>query len=351
MKLHRLSVQNIRPHEKKEVVFHEALTIIIGKNGSGKTSIIESIYIALRGKSFKGVDDMIIRTDAEWYRIDLETEHDFRVVKYQSHPSGGKKKTFEIGGKTQYRLSTQSKYPVVLFEPDDLRVATGSPARRRLFLDSIISQLYPAYGPTLRRYDRTLLQRNKYLKSNTITHDQLFSWNVMLSRYGAEIITKRRELIDQLERDVTDVYRTIAATNDRIHVEYTYTHTGSAASLLKEYEAVYERDVMLGSTSVGPHRHNVVFYLNGKNIAEVGSRGEIRTLTLALKFLEARYIEEKTSQKPIILLDDVFSELDENRQQQLMKEFEHNQIVMTTISITKVKTKKTSDLTVIKMGE
>ena len=327
MHVRRLRVQNLRVHHDRTIDFTDTVTLIIGQNGSGKTSLIEALYIALRGKSFKGVDEMIRREGKDWYRIDLETDEEMRIVKHQRD---GTKKTFEIGGKTHYRLVDRVKYPIVLFEPDDLRIISGSPARRRDYLDDVISQYDPHYMLVLRRYERALLQRNKLLKQPYVTSDELFAWNVALSRYGTDIIIARQELVAYINDRITEVYQTIAPTDDQIAIHYTYRTSPSPQHLLTELEQVYERDRAIGATTVGPHRQDFTILFNDTPASSVGSRGELRTITLALKFIEAARIIEATSLHPLILLDDVFSELDHTRQERLLSEFQGHQVIMTS---------------------
>lgn len=328
MHLKTLTVQNFRVHQKRTVGFEPGVTLIVGANGSGKTSLLEAIYIALRGRSFKGTDETIRRTGDDWYRIDLEADDHLRIVKHQQT---GTSKLFEIDGKVHRRLTDRVKYPVVLFEPDDLRIVSGSPARRRDYLDTFIAQYDPHYSSVVRRYERALMQRNKLLKRPQLNRDELFAWDVALSRYGATIVEARQALIDYIDSRIAEVYRTIAPTEDIVKVHYSHASSLTSQHLLTELEHAYERDRALGATTVGPHRHDLVISFNGGNADDVGSRGELRTITLALKFIEAARIIEVTGLHPIILLDDVFSELDHTRQQCLLSEFQDHQVIMTSV--------------------
>ena len=181
MIIRRLSVKNVRSHDEKTIDLSSNTTVITGNNGIGKTTLLEAIYIALQGTSFKGTDVEILKHNAEWYRIDLLLDDDItRTVMFDPSRSSGKKR-FIVNDKTSYRLSLRDKYPVVLFEPEDLRLLHGSPARRRQFIDYFITQIDPTYNTTLRRYDRALKQRNTLLKRDTVTNNDLFVWNVALS--------------------------------------------------------------------------------------------------------------------------------------------------------------------------
>lgn len=314
-----LRVQNIRAHEQFLLDVSPQVTLITGRNGSGKTSLIEAVYIALQGTSFKGSDNDVLRSEQPWWRIDVGfDDSSTRTVKFDSTRQTGRKQ-FIIDDKTSYRLGTKYKYPVVLFEPDDLRLLHGSPTRRRQFIDRLISQLDPLYGPALRKYDRALKQRNNLLKKAHTTHDELFVWNIALSEYGSYIIEQRIRFIEEINSHLNDAYNNIAQSKDTVTVHYSHTAIGSVKQkLLAELHSHSERDKILGYTSSGPHRHDVIFRYNDTPALSVASRGEVRSIVLALKFLEVDIIEKLTGIKPVVLLDDVFSELDEQRQSALI---------------------------------
>jgi DNA replication and repair protein RecF len=326
-----LTVQNIRTHESFSLRLSPSVTLITGKNGSGKTSLIEAVYIALQGTSFKGSDNDVLRRDQPWWRITISFDDDTkRIVKFDPARVSGKKQ-FVIDQKTSYRLPAKYKYPVVLFEPDDLRLLHGSPTRRRQFIDHFISQLDPLYGVTLRKYDRDLKQRNNLLKKHDTTQDELFVWDVALSEYGAYIIEQRIQFIEQINTHLNDAYNAIAQSNDYVSIHYSHTIIGSTKQkILNELHASSERDKYLGYTSIGPHRHDVIFRYNNSPALTVASRGEVRSVVLALKFLEVEIIERLTGKKPIVLLDDVFSELDESRQAALMTNGLQTQLIIAT---------------------
>lgn len=327
----RLAVQHIRRHDTVSVDLSERVTLITGLNGSGKTSLIEALYIALQGSSFKGSDGDVLRRDETWWRVDVKYADDtVRTVKFDSTKITGRKQ-FVIDGRTMYRLMPKYKYPIVLFEPDDLRLLHGSPARRRQFIDRFISQLDPLYGVALRKYERALKQRNNLLKREATTHDELFVWNLTLAEHGAYIIEERIRFIEELNAHLGETYQQIAGTDDAVAMHYSYTRIdGIKQKLLTELHAHSERDRYLGYTSIGPHRHDVLFEFNQSPALSVASRGEVRSVVLALKFLEIRLIERLTQLRPLVLLDDVFSELDETRQAALMRYTTDCQMIIAT---------------------
>jgi DNA replication and repair protein RecF len=326
-----LRVQHLRNHQDFNCTFSPNVTVITGSNGSGKTSLIEAIYLALRGTSFRATDKDVLQYDSDWWRVDVALEGGaVRSVAFDPSKQTGRKK-FIVDDKTSYRLSPAHKYPAVLFEPDDLRLISGSPTRRRHFIDTLITQLDPQYSVNLRKYERALKQRNNLLKKQLVAKDDMFVWNVALSEYGAYIVSQRVHFIEQLNAKLGDAYNIIAKSSDGISVHYSDTLIGNTQQkLMSELHANYDRDNILGYTSVGPHRHDVVFRFNNIPALSAASRGEIRTIILALKFLEVAMIEQLTGQSPIVLLDDVFGELDSERQLHLAQSFRKNQTIITS---------------------
>ena len=328
MIIRSLAVENVRSHKSFSKQLSKTVTVITGPNGSGKTSLIEAVMVALGGHSFKGSDNDLLRRGAEWWRIDLQLDEETRTVKYQ--PGATKQKQFVIDDKASVRLPQTMRYPTVLFEPDDLRLLHGSPSRRRQFIDRFAAQLIPDYSRVLRRYERALLQRNKLLKTGG-SDEALFAWNVALAQYGAQIIDVRVRLIERLNAGLNPTYNTIAQTKDIVMIHYSHTtidHTEQ--KLLTELESRTERDRLLGFTSAGPHRHDVLFSFNNAPALGSASRGEVRTIILALKFLEVDIVQEVTDKPPVVLLDDVLSELDDKRQTHLATKFQNHQIIMTS---------------------
>lgn len=334
MRITGIRVQHIRTHADTVQTISPDVTLITGDNGSGKTSLIEAITVALRGSSFRGSDAELLQHETPWWRIDVATTEGARVVKFEpSRPQG--KKQFILDEKTSYRLSPRHKYPVVLFEPDDLRLLSGSPSRRREFIDRFIAQLDPLYGTLLRKYDRALKQRNALLKKPTTTRDDLFVWDIAISEYGAQIIEQRIRYIERLNAELDDTYNAIAQSRDNVSVHYSHTVIGDVQQrIIHELHARMERDRLLGYTSVGPHRDDVIFRFNDAPALSVASRGEVRSIVLAMKFLEVDIITQTIDQQPIILLDDVFGELDSERQTHLTTKFSGKQIIMTSASST-----------------
>jgi DNA replication and repair protein RecF len=328
----KLSVQNIRSHQNYLINLSPKVTVITGINGSGKTSLLEALYLILQGNSFKGSDQDILKSGSSWWKIDIEFDSKIKRSITFNSSLVNKKKKITIDDKEMYRLMPKYKHPVVLFEPEDLRLLNGSPTRRRQFIDRFISQLDPIYQNSLHRYERALKQRNNLLKKEFIKDDELFAWDISLSEHGAYIIEKRIAFIEQLNSKLNDAYKEIAKNNDSVSIHYSHTYIGDIKQkLLNDLHLHHQKDKYLGFTSVGPHRHDVIFMFNNSPALDVASRGEIRSIVLALKFLEVEIIENITDIKPIILLDDVFSELDNDRQKRLL--LTDSQVIITSAHI------------------
>ena len=344
MILKTLRVQNFRTHSDFILEIGEKSTLISGANGSGKTSLLEAIYFALQGTSFRSSDKEILRNDgSSWFRIDLKDSKDsLRTIIFNDAVQKSKKQ-FLVDGNKKARLSSNLRIPVVLFEPDDLQLLSGSPTRRRNFLDYFLSQIFPSFQLALARYNKALKQRNNLLKRDNVSKDELFPWNLMLAEYGAEIISKRQDFLELLNSKIEEVYFEISGVKDEIEIDYLGEKI-SKNEILAILSENIERDKILGYTNFGPHKHDIQFIFNKKPAQNVASRGENRSLVLALKFIETDILADLTSKRPIVLLDDVFSELDDDRQKLLTKHFSKYQTIITSTNEIKVEDCKITSL-------
>lgn len=328
MIIEKIQLDNFRCHEKYVLKCQKKTTLIVGENGCGKTSVLEGIYEAARGKSFRAVDREIVRRGAEFYRVEMDYADGEKVVVVYD----GNKKQFLVGGKKWARLPKKYRYPAVLFLPDDLHLVGSSPGRKREYFDRTFSELFENYSSSLSKYNKALRQRNELLKTEFVSADAVFSWNVMLAKYGCGVRKMRGEMLDLINARITEVYRTIADNEDRVIVKYEM-QGGEAdeSGYLARLEREFARDKILGHTGFGVHRDNYEFIFNGEVADGSASRGEVRSIILALKFIEADLIYERTGRRPVVLLDDVFSELDDTRQKCLVQNFKDNQVIITSV--------------------
>lgn len=326
MIIRQVSLMNFRSHEQFLLACKPHTTVITGENGCGKTSILEAVYEAMQGKSFRAVDREILRRGAEFYRVELEYEDGRRTVAVYD----GMKKEFLAEDKKSRRLPKKVKYPIVLFEPDDLHLVGASPTTRRTYFDRVFGQLSEEYATALSRYNKALKQRNELLKNPEVRAEDLFAWDVMLAKYGVTVAEERKKLVGMVNGRLTEVYRTIAENGDEVELKYR-SEVGAESAFLARLTESFQRDSLLGYTSYGTHRDSYDFMFNGVLADGSASRGEVRSSVLALKFIEAEMVLEITGKRPVVLLDDVFSELDETRQKCLVKNFQENQVILTSV--------------------
>ncbi len=328
-------MKNFRSYREGSFSLSPDTTLISGPNGSGKTNILEALYVLSRGSSFRGSDSEMLRFNEPWWRIDLQEDNNSaRSASFDSNKLIARKQ-FTLNGVKRQRLTVQQKLPVVLFEPNDLRLLQGSPARRREFIDTFITQLEPSFSVRISRYERALRQRNNLLKSSHVTPDELFVWDVTLSEMGAYIITKRFTYTAMLNKALTQSYQSISHTKDKIRVSYTSFLERSDFSVtqqafLAELHRMHKKDIVLGFTTIGPHRDDILFTVNNSPAISVASRGETRSIVLSLKLIELKQVLLVNDKTPLLLLDDVFSELDSERRKALLETSVGCQTVVTT---------------------
>ena len=354
MNIKTIKLVNFRNHSRYDLDLTRDTTLILGENGWGKTSVLEAIYILLRGKSFRAVDAEILKRGEEFYRVELEYCNGDSITA----TFDGKEKNFIVLDKKNKRLPKKNKYPVVLFLPSDLNLISSSPTRRREYFDKVFGQFDERYSNALLRYEKALKQRNELLKNEYVSPDSLFSWNLLLAKYGVQVEAFREQFLAEINEKITDIYRSIAKNEDEVRISLTGLLSESVKSFDKNSDGVIsggeigenggdgnsitearylsylekntKRDIYLSHTSFGVHRDDFVFMFNKKVADGSASRGETRSIILALKFIEAELIYQKTNLKPVILLDDVFSELDKTRQECLVQNFKDNQVIITS---------------------
>lgn len=327
-----LELRNFRSHHDKFVKFSPGVNIITGQNGSGKTNLIEALYVLSRGKSFRVKDKYLIEDGQSWIKINTKYNHIERKLKLIQEDDNRINKLFQIDSQEYKRLIDKQKIPVSLFEPGHLQILYGGPESRRILIDSLLEQLDTTYKTTLNGYKRSLLQRNNLLrKKQNIKKDEIFIWDVRLSEFGDKINKKRHDLIKIINSQICVSYQSIASSKDNIELKYiTGSNIDYGSWLMRQLESNLHIDKISGFTSVGPHRDDVKFYINNEEVSVTASRGEIRSILLAFKFIEIKLLEQELGVQPIIILDDVFSELDNTRQQHLTEFFTDNQVFITT---------------------
>lgn len=326
-----LRLQHFRSYDDASFDFNDGVNIIVGPNASGKTNLLEAVLVIARGSSYRVSDADLVGFEQPWARLDAVMSDDSaRIVKLVQHPRPSK--SYDVAGKPLRRLTSQYQLPVVLFEPNHLLLLSGTPEGRRNYLDDLLEQTTPGYQLTRQHYMRTLRQRNSLLKKGSTAAGQLFPWNLRLSELAGVIVRARATLADQLNRQLPDLYTALSHSAAPVVLQYhsRFNPDGYESALLHKLEANQELDFARGFTGNGPHREDFGVTWNGHPASETASRGEVRTAVLALKILELDILERISGLKPIILLDDVFSELDGSRRKLLTSYIEHYQSFITT---------------------
>jgi DNA replication and repair protein RecF len=329
--INSLRLQHFRSYLDESFEFSPAVNIIVGPNASGKTNLLEAILVVARGGSYRANDSDLVEFGEPWARLDAQMENTTRVVKFMTEPLP--RKMYELDGKVFSRLSQHHMVPIVLFEPNHLTLLTGSPELRRSFLDDLLAQTLPGYATLRQTYKRTLAQRNSLLKKGlSPARAQIFAWNIRLSEQAGKMVKARTNLVLELNSRIGELYKELSHSQTGVTLEY-YSPLPTEdyeTRLLKQLEYQLELDVLRGFTSFGPHREDMIVRFDGHPASETASRGEARTLVLGLKIIELEIIREARNETPIVLLDDVFSELDGTRRRALTSYLEHYQAFITT---------------------
>lgn len=346
MHLTTLTLEQFRSYKSQELTFSSTgATVLVGDNGAGKTNILEAISILSLCKSCLKVDEAdLMQWGEDYYRIAGATVSDEggdTTLEVVSQVAPRKEKACFVNDVRTPVNGVLGQLPTVTFLPQELELFTGAPANRRAFLDQLLSQVSSEYLQMLVTYQKILKQRNaslRHIASGQCSADGLPIWNEKLADVGSQITLKRLELTKilqcALEQELTSLGESWTQP------EIVYERKGSETELqaakeemLTLLQANQQKDLLLQSTSVGPHREDWHIAVDGRSLQSFASRGQMRTAVLALLFLEVSYLELQRNEKPVILLDDVFSELDDNHQTSLLASLKHHQVIITTTHI------------------
>lgn len=328
MKINKLILRNFRNYPNLTIDFSSKLNIFVGDNAQGKTNILEAIYIGSVGRSHRNnSDEEFIKWDETSAGIELyfsrqEVDNTLGFKFYKE-----KRKEIVLNDFFIKPKDVIGSLTTVLFSPEDLSLIKGMPALRRRFLDIEISQAVPAYYRHLLQYNRILNQRNNLLKKireKKSNIDLLDSWDEQLINTAAIIVNKRREVLKKLAMLANLMHRKLSSSKENLTLSYcqTMADVNQVTTPLEWYSHIIKQsrpiDIARGSTSIGPHRDDITIQVNGKDLKSFGSQGQQRTGILALKLAELEFLKSETGEYPILLLDDVMSELDNQRREQLL---------------------------------
>ena len=332
MIIRSLELENFRNCRSLKIDFSEGTNILYGDNAQGKTNILEAIFISSTTRSHKSSKDKdIIHFGGDDAHIRTYIEKDKDITKVDMHLRGTKSKGIAINNQSIKRAAElMGILNVVFFSPEDLAIIKDGPSERRRFVDMDLCQLDGFYLYNLTNYNRVVTQRNKLLKDiqlNPELKDSISVWDEQLVKFGIKLIDRRNSFAGQLNRLVKNIHKSLSGHKEELNV--FYEPNVSMEDFEAELANSLEKDIKLKQTNVGPHRDDFAFYINEIDIRKFGSQGQQRTAALSLKLAEIDLIKRLKKDVPVLLLDDVLSELDSKRQNYLLKNIGSIQTIIT----------------------
>ena len=346
MKINRIQLNNFRNYKNSIIDFSDGINFIVGRNAQGKTNLLESIYLSSVGKSPKSCrEKQIIMFNENQSKIELSFSTLAGNKNIKLFLDRTNKKSIKVNNINILKLTEfVGILSVVYFSPDELKLIKEVPEDRRNFLDISISQFDRTYLYNLLRYDKILKQRNSILKSTDSVEskiEQLDLFTPQLIECAQIIIEKRLNFIEKLKNIATNIHK-IITIDENLDISYSYINTSGLsikADLKKEFDKVKLKEIDLGYTCVGPHRDDLIFKINGMDCKYYSSQGQQRTVALVVKLSLMEVIKNEIGEYPILLLDDVLSELDQNRQDRLIELISKYQTLITCTKIPETKIK------------
>ena len=332
MIIKKLELNNFRNYESLEVELDSGINIFYGDNAQGKTNILEALYMGCTTKSHKATrDSEVIRFGEKEAHLRMYVEKAGIERKIDMHLKKNGPKGVALDGIPLAKAAEiYGMMNIISFSPDDLSIIKNGPAERRSFIDMALSQLDKMYLYSLSSYKKSLNQRNillKQIKSNDELENTLSVWDEQLAKYGEYIINRRSDYIKEIGEIAADIHGRLSGGKEKLKLKYL--PNVSADMLPAELGFSHEKDIILKTTNVGPHRDDIGFEINSDEARKYGSQGQQRTAALTVKLAEIELVREKTGDRPVLLLDDVLSELDRNRQTELLNSIEDIQTVIT----------------------
>ncbi|MCH5353232.1 MAG: DNA replication/repair protein RecF [Acutalibacter sp.] len=351
MIVHRLGTQQFRNLEDGELFPCEGVNVIYGDNAQGKTNLLEALWLFTGGHSFRGAKDSELprlkeetgeNASAAALALDFFSEE--RMQKAVLNFENGRRSSVINGVKKKTGSALVGKVRAVIFSPEHLLLVKEGPSRRRSFIDGALCQLKPSFAGALSTYNRALLQRNALLKDIIRfpeLRDTLEVWDARLAKLGVGVMAERRAYVNQLAETVQTIYGGISRGKETICIRYSpsvktsvenFSKEETEELFLQELRRTLRSDMKSGFTSYGPHRDDLEIEINGLSARSYGSQGQQRSAVLALKLAEAETLSKNSGEAPIVLLDDVMSELDQSRQDYLLNHLHGRQVFLTCCS-------------------
>jgi DNA replication and repair protein RecF len=333
MRVERLQLTSFRTYEALDVSFPEGPQVIVGDNATGKTNLLEGLVVLGSGRSHRAsLDGELIGWGADFARLaatavgDASRPTTLEVVIARTAAGTGRKKVL-VNGVARRPVALTTAMPVVVFAPEDMLLISGSPTLRRAAVDGLVVQLTPAAGATMANYGRAITQRNNLLRQirdGIAAADELRYWDTVVIDDGSRIVDWRREALERLARPLADAHVEIAPAEDRLELRYLSNAEAAASettrdALRRRLAETSEKEQWNGATLIGPHRDDVAFVSGTRDLATFASRGQQRTAILAFKLAQLELLRSALEVAPLLLLDDVFSELDPQRRSHLVR--------------------------------
>lgn len=326
-----LKINNFRSYNNLEIDFENTINILVGDNAQGKTNLLEAIYFLALGKSLRNyLKDDLIQWNKQYFYLKGSIIEKGNKSIIEIGYNRDNKKIIKINGIEKKNFSDLlGIFNVVIFSPEDLLLIKGSPTLRRSFLDQEISQLFPYYAKLLNQYNKGVINRNRLLKTKKLDLQRTIElFDLQLAKLASEVIKKRLEVLDKVKILASLVHRKLTFNKENLDIVYQsflneneirkLSREELETILLKMYKESMMTDLDNKTTSIGPHRDDLVLYVNGKNVKKFGSQGQQRTTILSLKLAELELFMSHKGNYPVLLLDDVLSELDEKRRKYLI---------------------------------
>lgn len=327
-----IDLKNYRNYEILDMKFDSKTNIIYGDNAQGKTNILEALYVCATTRSHRGSKDReIIAFDKDESHIKIMVKKNNINYRIDMHLKRNKSKGIAVNG-IPIRKSTElfGIINIVFFSPEDLNIIKNGPSERRRFMDMELSQLDKIYLHNLINYNKILVQRNKLLKDisfNSKNMETLDIWDFQLINYGTQIINRRIEFVNQINSIIQGIHNNLSGNKESLTVNYI------PSVKTEDFEKIIlssrDRDLKMKSTGFGPHKDDISFFIHDMDLRKYGSQGQQRTVALSLKLAEIELVKQMIHDTPILLLDDVLSELDSNRQNFLLNSIGDIQTIVT----------------------
>ena len=336
-----IELHNFRNYKDLVLEFHPNVNLILGNNAQGKTNLLESIYITSMGKSFRtSKDNEMILFGEEFGRVKVHAQKDYYDTSVELILSRDSRKSAKVDG-VKIKKSSQllENIYIVVFSPEDLRIVKDEPEKRRKFIDRELCQLRPKYYEDLGNYKKVLLQRNAYLKEHEVDPGIMDLWDIQLARYGASIMMMRADFIKKLDKLSHGIHGAITGGRERLELKYApnvplaHSLDELQQSYYQAIRSAFDNDMRQRTTTKGPHKDDLEFFIDDISVRSFGSQGQQRTSALSIKLAELSLIKEETGEEAILLLDDVMSELDLQRQEFLVKSLADIQMFITTTEL------------------